>query len=181
MRRLFFLESLHPGGSFKYAGVAKRSNIDCTTLLRRHRGVMRLKENQYKNQRLLNSQQVKTLISYINKVSERGLFPISEILRNFAKEISGIKPGKHWPSRFLIKYQNKLISRYTTGINSIYKRADLAFKYTLYFELLARKIKEYKIQSENIYNIDKKGFLIKIFTKSKRIFSKHYYKQNRIK
>ena len=101
---LAFLESLNTGESFKYAEVAKQFGVDCTTLSRRHRGVMHSKENQYENQRLLNSQQAKTLISYINKLSERGLYPTSEMLRNFAKEISGTKPGKHWPSRFLKKH-----------------------------------------------------------------------------
>jgi hypothetical protein len=103
------------------------------------------------------------------------------MLRNFAKEISGIKPGKHWPSRFLKKHQNKLISRYTTGIDSTRKRADSTFKYTLYFELLARKIKEYEIQPENIYNMDEKGFLIGVLSKGKRIFSRRRYEQDGMK
>ena len=53
------------------------------------------------------------------------------------------------------------------------KRADSTFKYTLYFKLLKRKIKEYKINPQLIYNIDKKGFLIKVLLKMKKIFSKH--------
>jgi hypothetical protein len=40
------------------------------------------------------------------------------------------------------------------------KRADSAYKYTLYFELMARKIEEYDIQPEDMYNMDEKELLI---------------------
>ena len=53
------------------------------------------------------------------------------------------------------------------------KRADSAFKYTLYFKLLKKKIKEYKINLQLIYNINKKGFLIRVLLKIKRIFLKY--------
>lgn len=43
-------------------------------------------------------------------------------------------------------------AQYTTSIDSSHKRADSAYKYTLYFEILHRKILEYHIQPEDIYN-----------------------------
>ena len=43
----------------------------------------------------------------------------------------------------------------------------------LYFKLLKRKMEEYKINPQLIYNMDEKGFLIKILLKMKRIFLKH--------
>ena len=39
--------------------------------------------------------------------------------------------------------------------------------YSLYFKLLSRKIAEYNILLENIYNIDEKGFLFGFFIKIK--------------
>jgi hypothetical protein len=60
-------------------------------------------------------------------------------------------------------------------MDSNQKRADLAYKYTRYFNLLARKMDQYKVKAENIYNIDKKGFLIRMLSKSLRIFSKKKY------
>jgi hypothetical protein len=51
------------------------------------------------------------------------------------------------------------------------KRADSTFKYALYFKLLRSKIKEYKVELRYIYNMDKKGFLIRVILKIKRIFS----------
>jgi hypothetical protein len=100
------------------------------------------------------------------------------MLRNFVLEIAGIQPGIHWPGRFIKRHESELLFRYTTGIDSSQKRADSAAKYTLYFELLARKIEEYDIQPENIYNMDEKGFLIGVVSKSKRIFSKRKYEQD---
>ena len=60
-------------------------------------------------------------------------------------------------------------------------RVDLVFKYTLYFKLLRKKLEQYKVEPQNIYNIDKKGFLIGILLKMKYIFSYRYYKVGEIK
>ncbi|KAF2427816.1 hypothetical protein EJ08DRAFT_719999, partial [Tothia fuscella] len=51
-------------------------------------------------------------------------------------------------------------------------KADNPYKYKLYFEKVAKKIREYKILPHNTYNIDEKGFLIRILQKTKRIFTK---------
>jgi alkylated DNA nucleotide flippase Atl1 len=171
------IDSLEPGKLITYTEIAKQFGVDRSTLSRHHRGVQRSKEDQYESQRVLNNQQAKELINYINKLTDRGLYPTHEMLRNFAKEITGIKPGKHWPGRFLKKHNKDLISRYTTGIDAARKRADSAFKYALYFEFMGRKIKEYDVQPENMYNMDEKGFLIGILPKGKRIFSRRRYEK----
>jgi alkylated DNA nucleotide flippase Atl1 len=175
------IDSLEPGKLITYTEIAKQFGVDRSTLSRHHRGVQRSKEDQYESQRVLNNQQAKELINYINKLTDRGLYPTHEMLRNFAKEITGIKPGKHWPGRFLKKHNKDLISRYTTGIDAARKRADSAFKYALYFEFMGRKIKEYDVQPENMYNMDEKGFLIGILPKGKRIFSRQQYKKKGLK
>jgi hypothetical protein len=41
----------------------------------------------------------------------------------------------------------------------------------LYFELLHHKIVLYEVEPCNTYNIDKKGFMISITGRSKRVFS----------
>jgi hypothetical protein len=51
------------------------------------------------------------------------------------------------------------------------KKMDLAYKYALYFALLSHKIKQYNLGLEQIYNIDKKGFILGVTTKRKRIFT----------
>ena len=67
------------------------------------------------------------------------------------------------------------------GLDYNHSRADSAFKYTLYFKLLREKIEQYKVEPQYIYNIDEKGFLVKILLKIKRIFSRKRYKEGLIK
>jgi hypothetical protein len=103
------------------------------------------------------------------------------MLRNFAKELIGKKPGNHWPGRFLKRHQIELSSAYTTAMDSNRKRADSAYKYSRYFDLLARKLDKYNVEPGNIYNMDEKGFLIRMLLKGLRIFSKRKYKQGNFK
>ena len=51
-------------------------------------------------------------------------------------------------------------------------QADSQRKYELYFELLHRKIVQYKVERCNTYNMDEKGFMISITGRSKRVFSR---------
>ena len=67
------------------------------------------------------------------------------------------------------------------GLDHNRSRADSTFKYTLYFELLRKKIEQYGVEPQHIYNIDKKGFLVGILLKIKRIFSRRRYKEGSIK
>jgi hypothetical protein len=175
------IESLRPGEKINYTKIAKKHGVDQSTLSRRHRGIQGSHQHQYENQRILNNQQSKELIKWIKNLTERGLPPSCSMLQNFAKEITGTKPGICWPHRFLKMYNEELISCYTTGIDSSRKRADSAYKYALYFELMARKIKEYGIEPRDMYNMDEKGFLIGVLSKGKRIFSRCWYEQGGFK
>jgi len=59
--------------------------------------------------------------------------------------------------------------------------ADLEVKYSLYFSLLQQKINQYSIKSRYTYNIDEKGFLLGITTRSKRIFSRQEYERKAVR
>lgn len=175
------LHSLEPGEKANITLVAKAFGVNRSTLSRRFRAVTRSKEAQYNDQRLLNNQQSKTLIEWINKLTERGLPPTTFMLVNFAQEISGKVPGKNWVHRWLKTHSDKVISRYSTGLDLDRKRADSAWKYALYFELLGRKIDQYNLSPEQIYNMDEKGFMLGVTTKQKRIFSRRKYEQGSLK
>lgn len=175
------IESLKPGDSINYTKIAKEFGVNRITLSRRHKGIQRSRRDQYEEQRILNDQQAKDLIKYIDKLSGKGLYISHEMLRNFAKELTGKKPGNHWPGRFLKRHQIELSSAYTTAMDSNRKRADSAYKYSRYFDLLARKLDKYKVEPGNIYNMDEKGFLIGMLSKGLRIFSKRKYKQGNFK
>ena len=83
-----------------------------------------------------------------------GLFPSHQMVANFAENIAGKPPGKNWVSRFVKRHDDELVSRFTSAIDAPRKRADSAYKYSLYFEALERKLKEYEIKPENMYNMD---------------------------
>jgi hypothetical protein len=166
------IESLKPGERFSYAQIAEQYGVSRTTLSRRHRGVQGSKKAQYANQQLLKPQQEDELIKYINKQSEKGLVASRQMIEDFAREIAQKEPGAKWVSRFQRRRQSKLMSAYTTGSDISHKEDEPTFKYSQYFNLLRRKLDEYKVQPEDIYNVDETGFFIGIASESKRIFSK---------
>jgi hypothetical protein len=57
-------------------------------------------------------------------------------------------------------------------MDAVRLKANFNYKYNLYFDLLYSKIKEYSIESHNTYNIDEKGFLVRVIKRFKRIFSR---------
>jgi len=94
------------------------------------------------------------------------------MVRNFAFEISRITPGKNWVSRFIKRHKNKIKSSYLAPANIARKWADNPYQYKLFYELLKEKIEKYEIEVHNMYNMDKKGFLISVLNKGKRIYTK---------
>jgi hypothetical protein len=59
-------------------------------------------------------------------------------------------------------------------------QADSLLKYNLYFNLLHLKITEYDVQPYNIVNIDKKGFLIGVLSRLKRVFSQELWEKKEV-
>src|SRR6266516_4760475 len=88
------LKSLEPGEKVNFTATAKQFGCNRSTLSKRYRGVQGSSEQRYEDQRLLNDQQAKTLVQWINTLTGRGLPPTHQMLRNFAKEISGKPAGK---------------------------------------------------------------------------------------
>jgi hypothetical protein len=99
------------------------------------------------------------------------------MLENFAREISGREPGKNWVSRWKKAHADKVISIYSSGPDPQRKKADSAYKYALYFALIGRKIEQYKLSPEQIYNMDEKGFMLGVTPKRQTIFTRRKYEQ----
>ena len=59
-------------------------------------------------------------------------------------------------------------------------QADSGDKYKLYFDLLQHKIDQYRINARHTYNMDEKGFLIGITSKSKRLFSRRMWEKKEV-
>ena len=84
-----------------YSATAKRYNLERTTLAKRFQGktVSNQEATSYARRQLTDTQE-KTLIQYINKLSNRGIPPTPQIVKNLAVEITGITLRKNWVSRF---------------------------------------------------------------------------------
>ena len=79
-----------------------------------------------------------------------------------------------WVSQFLRRNSSHLLSRWQLGMDRDRYKADLEAKYSLYFKLLHSKIKEYNVEPSYI-NMDKKGFIIRVTRRLKRVFDKGIY------
>jgi hypothetical protein len=189
------LAALQSSEVINYAATAKEYGVDRSTLSRRHRGVTGSKAQATDTKSLLTHKQQLALVAYIDKLTLRGLPPTNAMVRLFAKEISKKEPGKNWVRRFVSTHSQHLNSSYLSGIDTARRRADNVEQYKLYFELvsgsnlwrfgtnilqLARKIAQYKILPENIYNMDEKGFLIGYIQKTKRVFTHKHLKSGKL-
>jgi hypothetical protein len=175
------LKSREPGEKFTLKEIADKHGVNRSTLGRRCRGITGSKEEGYKQQQALSSEQELELVRYIEKLSKRSLPPTREMVRNFASEVAGRELGEHWIDRFVYRHDIHLISKWTTGMDRTRHLADSKVKYQYYFDLLHSKIKEYNVEAKNTYHMDEKGFLIGLINRSKRIFSKRMWKKKEIK
>jgi hypothetical protein len=87
--------------------------------------------------------------------------------------------SESWITRFLHRHSDKLTTKLSTGIDRDRHKADSGSRHKAYFYLLHSKMKEYDIDERNTYNMDEKGFFIGRGIRSKRIFSKASWAQNR--
>ncbi|KAI8406254.1 hypothetical protein FOFC_13726 [Fusarium oxysporum] len=105
------LEFLKTSGSINYAATAKKFECDETTLRRRHQGKQRARrdaDSLYKSR--LSKQQEQDLVTYIRKLSLRGIPPTLSMIRNFAQDIAKIEVGKNWPYSFVQRHRNEIDS-----------------------------------------------------------------------
>jgi hypothetical protein len=128
----------------------------------------------------LSPQQELELVRYMQGLTDRALSRTREMIRNFASSVSGFDHSDAWVTRFLNRNKDNLTSQWTTGMDRNRHQADSEYSYRLYFELLHRKIRKYNVDARHIYNMGKKGFLVGITSRSKRVFSKQLWPQKKV-
>jgi hypothetical protein len=94
------------------------------------------------------------------------------MIQNFASQIVYKHVRDGWVIRFINRQKIHLISKWTTGMDHICHEADSDAKYKLYFDHLHQEIQKYNVDLVHTYNMDEKGFLIGITSRSKQVFSK---------
>jgi hypothetical protein len=175
------IESLEPGEKPNYTQIAQAYGVVRSTLTRRHQRISASRDVKAQNQQVLHPQQELELLRYIERLTRQGLPPTRPMIRRFASDIAKKELGKGWVDRYIERHQVNLVSRWATGIDRLRHQADSQSKYSLYFELLRSKLSQYDIEPCNMYNMDEKGCMLGIPTRSKRVFSRRLYEEGKIK
>jgi hypothetical protein len=147
-----FLELREAGNNFLYRQVAKMFGVEYSTLAQRHQGQSQLKGTLHRS---LHSQQETELIQYIKGLTEQRLPPTRTMIRNFASSLARKDISDSWVTCFLNRNSSHLISRWQTGMDRKRHKADSGAKYSLYFELLHNKIREYSVEPNYCNNAGK--------------------------
>jgi hypothetical protein len=166
------LERRGEGEEIGYVAIAKKFGVDESTLRRRHQGKCSTRVEAAQERKNLSTQQEEELVKYIKNLTSKGLPTTRAMIQNFSSVVAKKEVGKSWVLRFLNRHKDTLLPKWSTGMDSNRHKADSYEKYKLYFNLLHSKMQEYKVEAENVYNMNEKGFMIGIFRRSKRVFSK---------
>ncbi len=128
------LAALRSQNHCNYSATAKEYGVNRTTLSRRHRGITGSMREQYDSISILTKQREKTLVEYINKLTNRGFPPTTSMVLNFAADISKHRPNRCWVTRFVKRHSNELQSGFLSGFDLSRKKADNYYQYSLFFE-----------------------------------------------
>jgi hypothetical protein len=102
------------------------------------------------------------------------------MIRNFASEIASESASDAWVTRFLHRNHEHLTSKYTLGMDATRHRADSKSKYEAYFKLLHSKLTQYGLEPRHMYNMDEKGFMLGVLSRSKRVFSRQMWESREV-
>jgi hypothetical protein len=179
-KALAAIESKELGDKIVYQQYADKYNVSRSALSQRHRGVSRLRADYTADKQSLAPYHELGLVQYITKLTEQGLPPMREMIRNFSSEVAHQQLSESWVTRFVNRHKIHLISKWTSAMDQTRHLADSESKYRLYFELLHQKITQYHLEAQDIYNMDEKGFLIGLIGRSKRIFSRRQWEKKEV-
>jgi hypothetical protein len=166
------LESRDRVDNHMYGEVAVKYGCSRSAVSRRWRGVSRTKTASDQGKQVIPPQQELELVQYITDLHVNGLAPTREMIQNFGSEVAGRAVSMSWVDRFLHRNHDHLTVRWAPPIDRVRQQADSIDKYDSYFDILHQKIKDYGIKKRLTFNMDEKGFMIGVQSKSKRVFSK---------
>jgi hypothetical protein len=120
-----------------YAAIARKYGLTRSTLSRRARGLTTSRaEFQSQSHQYLTNAQERVLINQINRLTERGIPPTSQMVKNFAEEMIGRDIGKNWVSQFCRQHQSELKSLYLRNIENQRIKGEYSPTYKLFFDLV---------------------------------------------
>ncbi|KAF2023924.1 hypothetical protein EK21DRAFT_17341, partial [Setomelanomma holmii] len=174
------IKSCESGDDFTYTEVPNQFGVERSMLSRRHKGKTSSFEAKAISQKKPSLEQELELVRYIGDLSKRGLPPTREMIQNFASAMAKEDVSESWVTHNVNNYEDQLTAKWTTGMDRVRHQADSEDKYKLYLDLLHSEIDEYQVEPQHMYNMDEKGFLIGVTSRSKRIFSKHLWQQGQV-
>jgi hypothetical protein len=174
---LAYIRSLKQGESFSYTKVAKKYGISRTTLSTHHQGGRTTISDAHQDQRLLHPRDKAELVQYIKRLTEKHCPPTRQMIINFATPLCDWESSDQWVSRLIHRHPNDLLTAWTTPMEGNRHEADNSERCRLYFDLLTRKVKGFDVLPRDTYNMDEKGFMIRVISKTKRVFDKVLYKE----
>ena len=81
---------------------------------------------------------------------------------------------------FLHRRDDQLAYKWTTPMDRDRHQADSGMKYHAYFTFWHAKMRQYDIEPGNMYNIDEKGFMLRVTSRSKRVFTRELWEQGKL-
>ena len=86
-------------------------------------------------QRLTNAQEDQ-LVLQINRLTDRGIPPTAQIMRNLAEEIIGGSVGKNWTGDFVRRYKDRITSLYLRNIDSQRIQSEYTPLFKYFYDLV---------------------------------------------
>jgi hypothetical protein len=129
--------AIESGECANYAEAARKFKIDRTSVSKRCRGKTRSKSQFLsENHQCLTTDQEELLISHINKLTDRGMPPTTQIVKNLAEEIRGSSVYKNWVGVFVRRKSSQLRSAYLRNIDNLRVSAEHAPLFEMFFDLV---------------------------------------------
>ena len=117
------------------SATARKWGLERTTLAKRFSGQTASRATYLSEQRqCLTNEQEEQLISQINRLTDRGIPPTTQMVKNLAKEIIGRSVGKNWPANFVHRHKEVLRSLYLRNIDNQRMKGEYTPVYKLYFD-----------------------------------------------
>jgi transposase-like protein len=130
------LEDLASSESPNISATARDYGIHPSTLSRRWHSRSISKEEAMSNRRFLNNYQERSLIDYINELSQRSAAPTPAMVTAFASQLASRAPGYCWVSRFVNRHRSELDSAYLNNLDLERHRADSVYSYKAYYNTI---------------------------------------------
>jgi Tc5 transposase DNA-binding domain len=120
-----------------YTEIAQKHGLVLSTLLRRVQGKTTSRaEFQSQVHQCLTNAQERVLINQVNRLTERGIPPTSQMVKNFAEEMIGHAVGKNWVGEFCRRHKSELKSLYLRNIDNLRVKGEYGPIYKLFYDLV---------------------------------------------